>query len=487
MRQVELMVDVDPLQQARLSALPSAVLLGGREGTALQHQTLVLENVGEEGLLYSAQPLVDWIVLGDQGSVQGDIQARGRVNVPLMVDVSKLPAGAYRSAIRLTSASTLQSIDIPVAVVLAAVEKPRLDLSQQGLTMLTGEEFTKDALIVPVGVLNTGAGTLTWSASTSTPWLRLVNASGEAVANSNNIRRFEVEFNTSEVNKFSAGRYEGAIRVDSPEGGSRDLKVTLDKRGANQLPLTATPTGLVFVSEEGGAAPASQEVRIYSRSLTRNFQVTVTPAAWAEPAMKSFTLKSGSEAAIRFDVKGNNSIPGTYRDVVRISADGQTVEVQVAWMIVPRGSLTSLSCSTAAPLAALTSFPSDFVISAGDPIQLVATALDGCGNPLTEGSVVASFSNGDSPLGLRAIGDGAWEGTWVPKRDAADRVVVRLIASTAGATGTPSETAEGFSVAGILQPNIATPAIEDNGVVNSLRPERAAHRSRQVLGFRSMA
>ncbi len=470
LRQVDLTIDVDPLQPAKLSALPAAVLLGGREGTELQHQNLVLENVGEQGLSYSAQPLSDWIQLGDQGSVQGDLQARGRVTVPMIVDVSKLPAGAYRSSIRLTSATTLQSIDIPVAVVLAAVEKPRLDLSQQGLTMLTGTEFTKDMLTVPVGVLNTGAGTLTWTASTGTPWLRLVNPSGEAVANSNNIRRFEVGFNTSEVNKLGAGRYEGAVRVDSPEGGSRDLKVTLDKRGAYQLPFTVAPTGLVFVSEEGGVPPASQEVKVYSRSLTRDLQVSVTQAAWIEPAMKSFTLKSGAEAAVRFDVKGSTSNPGTYRDAVRISADGQTVEVQVAWMIVPRGTLTSLSCSTAPPVAALTSLPSDFVISAGDPIQLVATALDGCGSPLTEGSVVASFSNGDSPLGLRPIGDGAWEGTWVPKRDAADRVVVRVIASAAGAGDKPPEAAEGFSVAGILQPNIATPAIEDNGVVNLASP-----------------
>ena len=93
-------------------------------------------------------------------------------------------------------------------------------MSHVALTMLTSVELTNNRKTYPVGVFNTGVGALTWSASTRTPWLRLVNGSGEAVANSSNIRRFEVEFNTSEVNKLSAGRYEGAIRVDSPEGGS---------------------------------------------------------------------------------------------------------------------------------------------------------------------------------------------------------------------------------------------------------------------------
>ena len=166
---------------------------------------------------------------------------------------------------------------------------------------------------------------------------------------------------------------------------------------ANQLLLTATPTGLVFVSEEGGAAPASQEVRIFNRSQTRDLQVTVTPAAWVEPAMTSFTLKSFSEAAIRFDVKPSVSAPGVYRDVVRVLAAGQTLEVQVAWMIVPRGSPVPLSRSSAAPVAALTGPDADFDCPTRDPVHLLAAGLDGCGQ---EQGVIVDVAT------IRPVGEG---------------------------------------------------------------------------------
>jgi uncharacterized protein (TIGR03437 family) len=467
---VDVTIDVDALQPAKLSALPGAILLGGREGTELARQSLVLENVGEKGLSFSAQPLADWIKLGDQGSVQSNIDPRSRLNVPLTIDVSKLPAGAYRSAVRLTSATTLQSLDIPVAVVLAAIEKPRLDLSQQGVTLLTSSDYETDNQTLPIGVLNTGAGTLSWTASTSTPWIRLVNPQGEAVANSSNIRRFEVGLNKVESRNLPVGRQEGVVWVESPEGGVRELKVTLDKRGSGQLPMRVSPTSLVFVSEEGGGLPASQNVTIYSRSSINDLSVTVEPMGVTTASRGTFTIPSLKESILTIRVNGDNSTPGTIRNPVRITAGGLTVEVQVAWLVVPRGGLTSQNCGSNAPIAAITSLASDFVISAGDPVQIVATALNGCGNPLTEGSVVASFSNADSPVALRHVGNGEWEGTWVPKRDVADRVEIRLLASASGETESATGTAAGFTISGILQPNLFTPVIGDSGVVNFASP-----------------
>jgi uncharacterized protein (TIGR03437 family) len=467
---VDVTIDVDALQPAKLSALPGAILLGGREGTELARQSLVLENAGEKSVTFSAQPMADWIKLGEEGSVQSNIDPRSRLNVPLTIDVSKLPAGAHRSAVRLTSATTLQSFDVPVAVVLAAIEKPRLELSQQGVTLLTSSDYESDNQTLPIGVLNTGAGTLNWAASTTTPWLRLVNPQGEAVANSSNIRRFEVGLNKAESRSLAVGRQESVVRVESPEGGVRELKVTLDKRGSGQLPMRVSPTSLVFVSEEGGSLPASQNVTIYSRSSINDLSVTVEPMGVTTASRGTFTIPSLKESILTIGVNGDNSTPGTRSNPVRITAGGLTVEVQVAWLVVPRGTFSTLNCGNTPPIAAITSLASDFVISAGDPVQLVATALNGCGNPLTEGSVVASFSNADSPVALRHVGNSEWEGTWVPKRDAADRVEIRLLASASGVSESTTGTSAAFTISGILQPNLITPVIGDSGVVNFASP-----------------
>lgn len=49
----------------------------------------------------------------------------------------------------------------------AAIEKPPAQLSQQGVTLLTSSDFETDNQTLPIGVLNTGAGTLSWTASTA--------------------------------------------------------------------------------------------------------------------------------------------------------------------------------------------------------------------------------------------------------------------------------------------------------------------------------
>lgn len=116
LRQVDVTIDVDALQPAKLSALPGAILLGGREGTELARQSLVLENVGEKALTFSAQPLADWIKPGDQGSVQSNIDPQSRLSMFANDRREQTTCGRpYRSAVRLTSDTTLQLLDIPVA------------------------------------------------------------------------------------------------------------------------------------------------------------------------------------------------------------------------------------------------------------------------------------------------------------------------------------------------------------------------------------
>jgi uncharacterized protein (TIGR03437 family) len=50
---------------------------------------------------------------------------------------------------------------------------------------------------------------------------------------------------------------------------------------------------------------------------------------------------------------------------------------------------------------------------------IVVQVVDDCGNAFNTGSVIVSFSDGDPPLGMLAIGNGNWAGTWVPQNNSA--------------------------------------------------------------------
>ena len=58
---------------------------------------------------------------------------------------------------------------------------------------------------------------------------------------------------------------------------------------------------------------------------------------------------------------------------------------------------------------------------------------DDCGNPVTTGQVVTTFSNGDPPLVLPGVGGsaGVYSGTWTP-RATASQVTISAQASATG-------------------------------------------------------
>jgi hypothetical protein len=70
----------------------------------------------------------------------------------------------------------------------------------------------------------------------------------------------------------------------------------------------------------------------------------------------------------------------------------------------------------------------DFVARLGKPFPIEISVSNSCGSPLTQGAVVASFSNGDNSIDLVPLGDGRWTGTWIPTKVGAI-VEIRIRAS----------------------------------------------------------
>jgi uncharacterized protein (TIGR03437 family) len=85
--------------------------------------------------------------------------------------------------------------------------------------------------------------------------------------------------------------------------------------------------------------------------------------------------------------------------------------------------------------------------------------VDDCGDAFNTGSVIVSFSDGDSPVGLLSIGNGNWAGTWVPVNNAPG-VTVRADAQQLPLTGS-------VQVNGLVSSNPTVPVVSSGGIVSN--------------------
>jgi len=85
--------------------------------------------------------------------------------------------------------------------------------------------------------------------------------------------------------------------------------------------------------------------------------------------------------------------------------------------------------------------------------------VDNCGNAFNSGSVIVSFSDGDPPIGMLAIGNGNWAGTWVPQNNSAG-FTVRADAQQLPLTGS-------VQVSGQVLSNPTVPLVSKGGIVSN--------------------
>ena len=109
-----------------------------------------------------------------------------------------------------------------------------------------------------------------------------------------------------------------------------------------------------------------------------------------------------------------------------------------------------------------TSLSYGFNVAAAWPTPVELRVVDDCGNPMVDGAVVATFSNGDPPLSLTSLKDGRWTGTWLPVNSSQPQIVVTVKASVPGASlrGTAQ-------VTGGLQTGVNPPVIPSGAVVDA--------------------
>src|SRR5205807_904340 len=121
-------------------------------------------------------------------------------------------------------------------------------------------------------------------------------------------------------------------------------------------------------------------------------------------------------------------------DLIILTDAGTAQRVPVVLIIPAAGPAPPLdreaaACTPTQLILVATSLSQSFSVAAGWPTPIEVRVVDDCANLFSAGSVIVSFSNGDSPISLSYIGDGRWTGTWTGRNTNAN-VAINIRASS---------------------------------------------------------
>jgi uncharacterized protein (TIGR03437 family) len=203
------------------------------------------------------------------------------------------------------------------------------------------------------------------------------------------------------------------------------------------------PTGLIFTGVTGGPTPSSQPVSVSDLSSSpRAFtsgQLTTDPAQWLNSTPLGSTVQPNQPTTIQVQPNVSGLTNGVRRGVVTLLfTDGSVRNVNVLLVLSTGGTSApaksgreaSAGCSPTQLLPVFSSLDDQFSVSTSWPTPIEVTVVDDCGSPLTAGSVIATFSNGDPPLRMVSLKDGRWTGTWQPRSTAFAEVTVNVSAES---------------------------------------------------------
>jgi len=462
---------------AQLEVTPNFVRVAARLQTpGTFEQTITVRNSGGGGNLgFSTSVLSASSWISSVLPASGQTARNALTSVKVRINTQGLKIGSYRDVIRFTFTGGF--IDVPVSVFVADTG-PIIGLSVTGLRFQArqGGGFSNTQTIQ---VFNFGdpAATVNWKAEivTGANWLVLSPSTGTATASAPGNLSFSL---TQDATQLPPGGYYALVRIlDSQSRNSPQYVVAvLDLANSATSPLPdPAPVGLLFTGVAGGAQPAGQIVNVNTSSAQ---SVTLTAATLTSDGVSwlivspSVSRSSGqSPGKLLITVNTIGLAAGVYTGEVSIAILGVIRTVSVTLIVLPAGSTaapatasfnatTPAANCTASKLALTqTGLVNNFAVPAKWPATLIVQLNDDCGASILNGSVAASFSNGDPPLTLRADTQmGAYSATWQ-----AGAVTPQMVVTVHAEAGSLQPAT--IQLSGTINPNTA-PVLFKNGTVN---------------------
>jgi large repetitive protein len=392
---------------------------------------------------------------------------------PFMVTVNpaNLTAGFYHTTILVnTSAGT---VNVPVTVLVA--QNPTMTLNPAGVL------FPQEAGSSPGNpngsflVTVSGNSTVYWTATLlplpGPNWVTLNTSSGSSTAANPGAISFSI--NPAVAATLMARSYWAAIQVasSSVEDSPQTFIVVLDAAPATSPSVPVpTPAGLLFLSN-GTTTPPAQTVHVYASSQTPLTYQASSDSPWllvtSPSGSASGATSTASPGSTSVSVNPSGLVSGVYRGNVSYALSSAAVRTINVTLVVEPGAgaadrhSKAVTCTPTQLVPTQTGLVNNFSQPTGFPTPLSVQLVDNCGNPIANGAIDATFSNGDPPLALVATDTttGIYSGTWTPRTTSA-QITVNARATAAGFA------AVSVQILGQVTPNPA-PLLTPNGTLDA--------------------
>ena len=398
--------------------------------------------------------------------------APGQVNsFTVTVNYAALPmAGVYQALIFFTPAEpdVFEQATFPVTVTLSE-PRARLSLSRTAFLFRAVQDGPAPRAR-RLRVYNPGIGMLNWSLSGLPSWLTAFPLSGTSNAGQSSATTL-----TADPSGLASGVLQALVTVSAP-GATNDpqlFSVTLlVAPAATPASADITPQGLLFVAEQGGTMPATQDLTVSNTgggALMADFVTSTSSGGeWLMVTPSSGTTSAGP-FTLQVSVDPAALAAGVYRgNLTGTFSSGPQQEVAVLLVVSPPAAALraqALGLPGAAQCAPMglellaTTIGSGLSLPVSFPRVLTALVVDNCGGNVANATAVASAEGLTIPL--LSLGDGFYSGTWVPV-SAADEVLVTF----AALHPTLTETQSSFTVETATAPgNVSLPLLFADGVV----------------------
>ena len=459
---------------------PLVSLTSPQGGAALTQQLHVL-NTGGGSITFTAASATisggNWLGIS---ATSGSATTSTPFQLTVTGNPGTLSPGTYTGSVTLTGGGA--KVTVPVTLSISAPTASIL-VSQSALSF-TAVSQGGSPLPQNIGVLNTGQGSMNWSASAKTlsggNWLSITPNSGSVATPYLSVTPITVSVNPAGL---SAGTYYGTIQVSGLAVNSPQVLTII----FNVLPAGFTPgpqifpSGLIFTGVPG-VTPGSQDVNIGNLSLQANsFQSGVIGNTFSY-APANANLLANQPSTLRVYPNFSSIAPGITRGTITLQfADGSPSQtVNLLFSVAPQGSSADDEVRRAQPRASsCNSQPlqvqfrapqplTPFSLQVGQSLTIDAAISDACGNLIGPGStakgvnVLAVFSTKET-VTLNHIGNGVWQGNWKPS--GAGSVAMQIDAvNTQGPSG-QSPTLSGAVTT--PAPAATTPTLTAQGVVHA--------------------
>ncbi|MFN0165890.1 MAG: putative Ig domain-containing protein, partial [Bryobacteraceae bacterium] len=460
--EVELIITA---RSSQLTASPGFLRFAGtRPSLASAEQPILVSNGGGAGsIAFRAASTAPWLRVSPASAT-----ANPAAVLTVRVEPGSLKAGAYTAQIDIASAAGNATV---VVTLLIRADGPVLSLDVTGVRFVT-RAGQGNPPSQTVNVLNLGEQAVNFRTEIveGRNWLSLSPSSGRATTSPVAMPL------VPNAASLAPGAYYALVRVfdDAALNSPQYLVAVLEVRdGSSPVEPEVTPGGLVYVLSPNAPA-SSQSVRIWAGTLTSlGFQTSVFTrdgANWLSTTPSSGNVSSQQSITVNVIVNTAGLAPGVYRGEVSFALGAPPVRSVNVTLIVPRvGASTSskserslAGCTPASAVATFTSLANGFSSPVSWPTPLTAQVSDNCGDPVPNGRVTISFSNGDPTLsaGPSNPARGIYSATWAPV-SARSPVSLRLEATV------PNLTSDVREISGDATANQSpAPTVSRGAVVN---------------------